>query len=85
MSVHNLYGYVQLIRKTDQSLPLNEHEGTPVQKRSAHSPLEAEIFKKPREYSPVSLNINAEEEDAIRMNTEMVLAMKEAFNDSGVQ
>ena len=57
---------------TDQSLQLNAYEGTPVQKRSAHSHLEAEILKKPREYSPVSLNINTEEEDEMRMNTEMV-------------
>ena len=85
MCVHNLYGYVQLIQMIDQSLQLNEHEGTPVQKRTAHSPLEAEIFKKPREYSPVSLNINAEEEDEVKMNTEMVLAINEAFNDSSVQ
>ena len=57
---------------TDQSLQLNAYESTPVQKRSAHLDREAEILKKPREFSPVSLNINTEEEDEIKMNTEMV-------------
>ena len=80
MCVHNFYSNVQLIQMTDQSLRLNEHEGTPAQKISAHIPLEANIFKKPREYSPMTLNISTEEEDEIKMNTEMVLAKKEAFN-----